>query len=88
MHMKHHRATGGPVEPHMKAGTGMGPTGRGSGRGPDIVKKSLGGNKMYSENGPMAPQHDSGMGGGVSRLEMSHRAAKHYRKSPPARHTP
>jgi hypothetical protein len=64
----------------------MSPTGSGSGHGAKVKTPK---NAIYSPaKGDMAPKFDSGAGGGVARLEMAHRAAKNYHKTPPARHTP
>lgn len=78
--------TGGAVEPHFKAGVGMGPTGKGVAGGKKVTTPR---NAIYSPaKGSMGPTSGTGTGGAVARMELSHRAAKNYHKTPPAIHTP
>ena len=75
------RKTGGPVEPVTGWKKGMGPTGKGSATGADMTKKMLRGNAIeHPAKGGMAPHTGSGRAGAVARLEMTHRAAKHYHR--------
>jgi hypothetical protein len=76
------RKTGGPVEPVFGWKKGMGPNGKGAATGPDMTKKMLRGNAIeHPAKGGMGPSAGSGRAGGVARLEMTHRAAKDYKRA-------
>lgn len=76
------RKTGGPITSNYGWEKGMGPTGKGSATGEDMTKKMLRGNAIeHPVKGGMGPSAGSGRAGGVARLEMTHRAAKHYHKA-------
>jgi hypothetical protein len=74
------RAKGGPVfSEHIGK---MGPTGKGSAKGKNMLTTKV---KDFSEKGPMGPyaSREAGGGGGNSRMQKNNRAATNYHRGEP-----